>query len=104
MSSLFLVVCFYICNLAATATATATATAANKNVIVILADDLGFKDVSYNGGPIPTPNIDGLAADGLILDYYITHPLCTPSRASFLTGLKKNTLYITSQLFEIFVM
>jgi len=82
MSWLFLVVYFYICTLAAEA----TATAAKKNVIVILADDLGFKDVSYNGGPIPTPNIDGLAANGLILDYYITHPLCTPSRASFLTG------------------
>ncbi len=58
------------------------------NVIVMYADDLGFGDVGcYGATDIPTPNIDRLAAEGLLFeDGYATAATCTPSRYSLLTG------------------
>ena len=57
------------------------------NIVVILADDLGYRDVSYNGGAVPTPNIDKLARDGVVFsDGYVTSPVCSPSRAALVTG------------------
>lgn len=58
------------------------------NVIVIMADDLGYADVGYNGcKDIPTPNIDDLAKNGAIFSSgYVTGPMCGPSRAGFITG------------------
>jgi arylsulfatase A-like enzyme len=58
------------------------------NIIVILADDMGYGDVGFNGCPdIPTPNIDALAANGaLCTNGYVTHPVCSPSRAAIMTG------------------
>ncbi len=59
------------------------------NVVVIVADDLGFADVGWQSGGDPavrTPNLDGLAAQGVILERYATAPLCTPARAGLMTG------------------
>lgn len=62
------------------------------NVIVILVDDLGFNEVSSYGGGMAngkfkTPNIDQLASDGVLCkNGYSTHAVCSPSRASLLTG------------------
>jgi uncharacterized sulfatase len=62
------------------------------NIILILADDLGFNDVSYyNGGAadgsLLTPNIDSLAREGVaFLNGYAASPVCSPSRAAIMTG------------------
>jgi arylsulfatase A len=60
---------------------------AKPNVIVFLADDLGFADVACYGGKIPTPHIDRLAAEGLkFTDAHSTSSVCTPTRYGLLTG------------------
>ena len=57
------------------------------NVIVILADDLGYGDVGCFGSTVPTPNIDQMAAEGVRLThFYSASPVCSPSRAALLTG------------------
>lgn len=57
------------------------------NIVVVLVDDLGFSDLGPFGSEIDTPNIDRLAAEGRVLTNYHTAPMCSPSRASLLTGL-----------------
>ena len=58
------------------------------NVVLFLADDLGWGELGVQGGKdIPTPNIDSLARDGVrCTDGYVTAPLCAPTRAGLLTG------------------
>jgi arylsulfatase A len=57
------------------------------NIVLIIADDLGYGDLSSYGGPVHTPNVDALAAGGARLtDWYVTAPICAPSRASIYTG------------------
>ena len=62
------------------------ARAAPTNVIVLVADDLGWADVGYHGGPIETPSIDRLAAEGIVLDRFYSAPICSPTRAALMTG------------------
>ena len=56
------------------------------NIVIILADDLGWADVSYHGGYIKTPHIDKLASEGAELDRFYVAPMCSPTRAGLLTG------------------
>ena len=57
------------------------------NVVLILADDLGFTDISPFGGEINTPNIARLATEGLSFTNYHTAGSCAPARAMLLTGV-----------------
>ena len=57
------------------------------NVIVMLVDDLGFSDAGCFGSEIDTPNIDALAAGGVRFSNFHVNPMCSPTRASLLTGL-----------------
>ena len=50
------------------------------NVVVIVADDLGWHDVGYNGSNIRTPNLDRLAEEGLRLDRFYACSICSPTR------------------------
>lgn len=56
------------------------------NVITIVADDVGWGDVGFHGSSIKTPNLDRLATDGVRLDRFYVNPICSLTRASFLTG------------------
>src|SRR6185295_7393155 len=57
------------------------------NIVVILADDMGFSDIGCYGGEIETPNLDRLAREGVRLTQFYNTARCSPSRASLLTGL-----------------
>ncbi|MBE7169290.1 MAG: arylsulfatase [Williamsia sp.] len=57
------------------------------NIVLILADDLGFSDIGSYGGEINTPNLDYLAANGIRFSNFYNTSRCCPSRASLLTGL-----------------
>jgi len=57
------------------------------NIVLILADDLGYSDLGCYGGEIQTPNLDYLAANGLRFRHFYNTSRCCPSRASLLTGL-----------------
>lgn len=60
---------------------------AGPNVVVILTDDQGWGDLSLNGNSnLSTPNIDSLARDGASFDRFFVCPVCSPTRAEFLTG------------------
>ncbi|MBL9213483.1 MAG: sulfatase-like hydrolase/transferase [Opitutaceae bacterium] len=64
------------------------AAAGKPNVLLIVADDLGYHDVGFHGGrDIPTPHLDRLAASGVrCTNGYVSYPVCSPSRAGFITG------------------
>lgn len=59
----------------------------NTNVLLIVADDMGFSDLGCYGGEIPTPHLDALARSGTRLTQFYNTARCSPSRASLLTGL-----------------
>ena len=66
---------------------TALNAAARPNIIMIMADDLGFETVSANGGaPYRTPELDKLAANGIRFTNCVAQPLCTPTRVKLMTG------------------
>ncbi|MFO0845979.1 MAG: arylsulfatase [Gemmataceae bacterium] len=56
------------------------------NVVYFLADDLGWNDVGWHGKELKTPNLDKLAHAGARLEQFYVQPLCSPTRAAFLTG------------------
>ena len=70
----------------AAASAASRTEAAKPNVIVFVADDLGWGDVGFHKGNVPTPNLDRLAKEGVELQRFYVHPVCSPTRAALLSG------------------
>jgi arylsulfatase A-like enzyme len=64
----------------------ARAQSARPNVVILLADDLGWRDVGFHGSEIRTPHLDRLAASGIEIDRFYSHPLCSPTRSALMTG------------------
>jgi arylsulfatase A-like enzyme len=62
------------------------APAKSPHIILFLADDMGWGDVGFHGGTIPTPHLDRLARDGVRLEQFYVQPVCTPTRGALLTG------------------
>jgi len=74
--------------LAATTLSVSAADAPRRpNIVVILADDMGFADMGSFGSEIRTPNLDALASDGVRFTNFYTHATCSPTRATLLTGV-----------------
>jgi arylsulfatase len=63
------------------------------NVFVVLTDDVGFGAASTFGGPIPTPNLDRLAEEGLTYNRFHTTAMCSPTRAALLTGRNHHAVH-----------
>lgn len=57
------------------------------NIVIILADDMGFSDMGSFGGEIATPNLDGLAQNGVRFTNFYTHATCSPTRSMLMTGV-----------------
>ncbi len=63
------------------------AAATPPNIVFIVADDLGFNDISFHGSAqIPTPNIDAIFQAGVSLTSYFAQPVCSPTRASIMSA------------------
>src|SRR5687768_17053653 len=61
--------------------------AGKPNIVFIVADDLGYRDVGFNGGSqIKTPHLDQLARAGARLEAFYVQPVCSPTRAALMTG------------------
>src|SRR5206468_8515512 len=79
-----------------TVCAHAAAAADRPNVILIMADDLGYETIGANGGTsYKTPNLDRLAAGGVRFTHCYVQPLCTPTRVQLMTGKYNVRNYIT---------
>ena len=72
--------------LAAAACSSQAPTDERPNILLIVADDLGYADLGIYGSDIRTPNIDAIAADGVLFTQFHTAPSCAPSRAMLLSG------------------
>ena len=78
----------HLLRLAFSALIGASAAAAPKpNIVLIVADDMGYSDLGCYGSEIPTPNLDALAAAGLRFTQFYNTARCSPTRAALLTGL-----------------
>ncbi len=60
------------------------------NILLIVADDMGWADIGYHNSEIKTPNLDRLAKEGVELDQHYVQPQCTPTRVSLMTGRYPN--------------
>ena len=71
--------------------------AAAPNIVIILADDMGWNDVGYHGSEIRTPHLDQLAAGGATLSQFHSQPTCSPTRTALMTGYSPQRLGVYRQ-------
>jgi arylsulfatase A-like enzyme len=63
-----------------------TCRADRPNILFVVADDLGWRDVGWHGSPFQTPNLDRLVKEGVELDRHYVQPVCSPTRTALLSG------------------
>lgn len=78
--------------------ATVKAESRSPNVLLLIADDLGFSDIGAYGSEIPTPNIDSLAMQGVKFSNFHALPTCAPSRSVIFTGTENHIAGLGSQI------
>ncbi len=83
------------------AVAVTQAATTRPNIVLILADDMGFSDLGCYGGEIKTPNLDKLATGGLRFSQFYNCALCGPSRAALMSGLYPAQVGVTSWTGEL---
>ena len=94
----FLLLSLFLCLLCGPAFGT-PAQPAGPNILVVLADDFGWGDVSCYGGKVPTPALDRMAKEGTrFTQFYVASPICSPSRCGIITGQQPGKWRITSYL------
>lgn len=76
-----------VCSIAVIPAVSSARSDVKPNFIVILFDDLGYRDIGYNGSEIKTPRIDALAAESLVFDQFYVFPWCSSTRAAVETGM-----------------
>ena len=79
----FLTICVSLAN---TASVTAAKGSLRPNILLIVADDVGYSDIGCYGGEIDTPNLDQLASDGIRCSEFHVNPMCVVTRTSLMTG------------------
>lgn len=86
--------CFLLALLVALALSSSALAAEKPNVLLVMADDLGWGDVAYNGNEmVKTPNLDAMSLQGFRFDrFYAAAPVCSPTRASVMTGRHPNRM------------
>jgi arylsulfatase B len=70
------------------------------NILVIVADDLGWNDVSFHGSDIKTPNLDRLASQGTELTRFYTAPVCSPTRAGLMSGRYPDRINLRNHVYS----
>ncbi len=88
LAASFLAASLVFCSLPGSSGTSPPAQVRPPNIVIIVADDMGYADIGAHGSTdIPTPNIDALAAGGIrFTDAYVSGPYCSPTRAGLLTG------------------
>ena len=77
-----------------TASVVAEATESRPNIILIMTDDQGYDDYGFRQAPMQTPNMDGMALNGVRFDRFYTAPACAPTRSALMTGRNLSLIHI----------
>jgi len=77
-------------------TAQSEAQTKQPNIVLFLADDLGWADVPWHGSQYKMPNLAALAHNSLKLESHYVHPMCSPTRAAFMTGRYASRFGVTA--------
>lgn len=78
--------------------AQSTATSPKPHIVMFVSDDMSWNEVGYHGSKIATPHIDGLAKEGVQLDRFYVHPICSPTRTALMTGRSPARFGITGPI------
>jgi arylsulfatase A-like enzyme len=77
------------------------ASAGPPNIVLIMADDLGWRDVGFHDSEIETPQIDRIATEGITLERFYVQPICSPTRAAVMTGKSSARLGVVQPISKL---